>query len=849
MMTTRRAAVDEGFKEKMRQRVRELLDERDGGPSDGEVYLFDEPLSREARLAMRLATDFPTQDALDTYLEAHPDADRSNHKVVKTQRGPAKKDEPGPEDKGKGEEDKSGDKGRKEEQPPERKKPEQKLPEQKGKDDKGKSKREIFLGPDSPHHPSKAPEGEARGMAIKDALVSEFGEDAVEWRTHKVHETQLTPSVTVRFPDGTRKKYKDLSDDEQARVKQAISEGMAATKGMNDYTRADVSTMRRNMDNNLSVHDDKDVEETKNESTDEVKPEGASELAKVTRDNGRALVRKYRSAMSSVSEPMAEKCVDDYSEVLKEAVSDGSLSGVSQGDLDEFVREDVKRLVHQEVETQRRSLGDHGIRHVAGNVRSTLGMLGELASHGVSLTGKQKLMAVAIQMNHDQGYTVGEAATDISKGKAHKKQSEQLAEQEKSRYEKVFGKEDAEKIVRVIGTHDSNEIDWDEDPVGSAVRLADNTSLFGNDKVQDLFVRNPKTMALACKLRLAAQAKPDDKELQKNIKGQMHDAVDGAGFDESDAEELHRQVDEMSEGKFSTTADILSRYSGKLKGFRYEPEKKMMAVDMAYSPEGETVDALFGDQLAAQQFDKFAKDGNVQPMRGKRGKMTFKNAEGKRVFSVNIDGFDEEPISSASTGAMRSFLGRTARGELRHAAGILKRKDAGEKEVGKAKKAMDEARQKLTEKEWEELMKAFEEGKDVAALAKKLDAWPLFEAEIEYLGSKEASLRRIAAEVWLAELAWRVGVSGMQVVRKDKDTMSDTGGSSKTRRRDPDVKPPRDDVRKPFRERNRTEDEKDDDAHGRKDRDVTASFDFVTMAKSELAKWPRRLADAVRRML
>ena len=30
-----------------------------------------------------LAMDFPTQDAMDKYLKEHPDADRSNHKVVK----------------------------------------------------------------------------------------------------------------------------------------------------------------------------------------------------------------------------------------------------------------------------------------------------------------------------------------------------------------------------------------------------------------------------------------------------------------------------------------------------------------------------------------------------------------------------------------------------------------------------------------------------------------------------------------------------------------------------------------------------------------------------------------------
>ena len=41
-----------------------------------------------------LAMEFPTQDAMDKYLKEHPDADRSNHKVV-----PTKKDAPAPEHK------------------------------------------------------------------------------------------------------------------------------------------------------------------------------------------------------------------------------------------------------------------------------------------------------------------------------------------------------------------------------------------------------------------------------------------------------------------------------------------------------------------------------------------------------------------------------------------------------------------------------------------------------------------------------------------------------------------------------------------------------------------------------
>ena len=57
----------------------------------------------------------------------------------------------------------------------------------------------------------------------------------------------------------------------------------------------------------------------------------------------------------------------------------------------------------------------------------------------------------------------------------------------------------------------------------------------------------------------------------------------------------------------------------------------------------------------------------------------------------------------------------------------------------------------------------------------------------------------------------RTAARGQQLNRKDKDLMSDTGGTSKGPGREPDLKPPRDDVRKPFRTKNKPADERDPD--------------------------------------
>ena len=68
-----------------------------------------------------------------------------------------------------------------------------------------------------------------------------------------------------------------------------------------------------------------------------------------------------------------------------------------------------------------------------------------------------------------------------------------------------------------------------------------------------------------------------------------------------------------------------------------------------------------------------------------------------------------------------------------------------------------------------------------------------------------------------ASIAARVAARGLQVRRKDKDLMSDTGGTSKGREREPEKKPPRDDMKKPHRTKDKTPEQRDKDTDNDKD--------------------------------
>ena len=882
-MVLRRAQLDEKVKKQIRDRVKKLLQQKKSDPEqsdsadeqpeddnkEGTVYLFDaSDHSRSMVAVMEM-----TKRELETYKREHKLDPTTKVKIVSPKdkgkkeegekRGPAKDDEkdkaPSKKPDEKKDKSKKVEKGTPPVKAPDKQKDVKKIedkrePDKKDdkKDDKTDDKKDDKTEKREPgeplehSHPARIPEGPHRQVAIKDRLIDEFGTDAKDWKVHKLDKSQLTEGLTIKFPDGTSKKYGQLSPDEKGRVDRAVSEGLVASKSLLDYTNVSPATLQYNMKESLYVYDNQDVEESKNDSEDVISKENMGEFTSGLRENGRTVLKKYGKVMSSVSRPMAEKLVDSISDSITEAVRDGSMGNVKQRDLDEFVRESVKRVLHQELETRRRSLGDHGIRHVAGNCQSTMKMLNELQGSGMKITGKQKLMALATMVDHDIGYTVGEVGTNISIGKKHKENSINLVGQEKERMDTIFGKEDGDKVRAMIATHDDQTYEWESDPVSSAVRLADNTSLFGNDKVQDLFLRSPKATELACKLHLAAQAKPDDKKLQDDIKSRMHEVVDGDEFEEADRESLHAQINEMSEGKFSTTTDILSRFSGKLDGFKYNADKKMMNVNMRYSSEGQMVDQLFGDEVACRQFDKMADGLDGQPVRGKRGNTIFKNKDtGKPAFQLNIDGFEEE--DDPQTAAMRDFANKTARTELRRASMLMySPPPAGEKDKAKAKKAIEPAKEKFSEAEWKKLMEAFDAGdSDPGALAKQLGMWPLLQSEMSFLTGKTASsriVRRLViaaladkiAKVFLGDTTLQeavcvdrefnkdvVGSRGQQTQRKDKDLITDTGGVSKGRRREPEQKPSRSDSIDRYRTKDKTPEERDPDI------DVKASMPEV----------------------
>jgi len=671
--------------------------------------------------------------------------------------------------------------------------------------------------------PSESPPKQE--FEIREKVEKKLGpEEAKNWNTHPVHIKQLEFSdVAIEFPDGSKKKYRDLDDAGKKQVQEAISSGNIAHKGMNDYTKTDISTFKKNMTNNLALYDDASITETKSTSKEKISKENVGEFTKKAKINLGTVLDKYASSMSDISRPMAQKFIDHALSCVEEgATKDGSLADVSQEDLEEHIREDVKRMISQEVETRGRSLGDHGIRHVASDADHAFSMLNQLQAAGnKDIKAKDKLMALSILANHDTGYMVGMTATTFKKEVTtprgekvkvvdHQQNSETLARspEEVARYGRIFGKDSTDKIAKIIRTHDDcKNLDWEKEPVASAIRLSDSVSVFGEEKVQDLFLRDEEALGIVCKMRLAADAAPDDQDIQKKLKGQLHKRIDAGKYDAVDKEQLHKMADEMVEKTrdpsgelkgFSSSEDVLARISGRVNGVEYDKDKKVMKVNMTYTPDGQIVDQNFADHIALGRVGKMIREIGTSPSSGekRRGEITLQNETTKKpTVLLSIDGYDKPPEDTAVSPAVKEYQNKTVRGAFSHMRKAFPPPPIEDVSVDDAYAYVKEPEHwaKFNDKEKESMEQLFTDKKsDPEKLLKELAHWPLLESEHAYLyegmeEEKQASWRgnimstehlvmaSIATKSVFKKLAALSDEDKQKVLEKVQEKMSESG--------------------------------------------------------------------------
>lgn len=312
----------------------------------------------------------------------------------------------------------------------------------------------------------------------------------------------------------------------------------------------------------------------------------------------------------------------------------GEKAGVKKEALASLLEENTRKLAHQEVESVKRTLGDHGVRHLAVNAHQANRIFDQLEAAGIKVTPMDRFMTHQVMIDHDMGYTIPVIVKGGFKIKDnyHPQASAVLAKQQGAKYRKLFGSKMFKEYQRHVETHSGSNVDWKNDPVGSTVHLADNTHLFADKLPEVLFDTNAGVEVLT-KIKLADQVVPksletvDDKgnvKLERTpeekaefkaliggIKGQLAEAIRGRGdLPKSTKELLAKAVDEIGA---LTPKFLVSRLAGREPKFAYDKKTGDMSVNIEQSPARQAIGEIFGDDETDKQFTKMLEDFGTDP--------------------------------------------------------------------------------------------------------------------------------------------------------------------------------------------------------------------------------------------
>lgn len=208
------------------------------------------------------------------------------------------------------------------------------------------------------------------------------------------------------------------------------------------------------------------------------------------KDDLKARVGQYEDLLTGVSKGMISDTVEELRLSLEGL-------GVNESNQRALCMEAVDALIAQEHESMRRQLGDHGIHHIRGNIETAINILQVVPGNNDTL--QDVAMVYMVNIFHDTGYLTEPSRIFLDTD--HPRWSRQHYDENiRPLVAKAFGKNVAGNIATMIEEHASTDIDWENDPVKSAIRTSDNLSLFQKEKLPSLFRYVPANISVLSEL-------------------------------------------------------------------------------------------------------------------------------------------------------------------------------------------------------------------------------------------------------------------------------------------------------------------------------------------------------------
>jgi SPP1 gp7 family putative phage head morphogenesis protein len=303
---------------------------------------------------------------------------------------------------------------------------------------------------------------------------------------------------------------------------------------------------------------------------------------KLTSDNVKTIAENAKMEVRQFSTYLAGDTMGrmrDFVDHLQSVISAKSLETLDAKMVNSFATDCIHKMVYQEVESNRQQFTDHGIRHIEGNIiRMDEIMKAATDGHPDAM---DRLMGIAIMVNHDVGYTTpliregGERAIAVSKD--HTAFGEKIYGEQRSIWneDKLFSGKQYDRILDIIKTHDSTEINM-KDTLGTATRLSDNLSLFGSEKLPGMFqyVHNGESYLTA----LGKAAAEKDVVTFEKVRGDLHDAIDKTHLSEPLKRDLKSSVREIN---YLTPKFTMGVLAGSISSIQKEAGK--VVINVRYS--------------------------------------------------------------------------------------------------------------------------------------------------------------------------------------------------------------------------------------------------------------------------
>lgn len=281
--------------------------------------------------------------------------------------------------------------------------------------------------------------------------------------------------------------------------------------------------------------------------------------------NAKAELGQYSNYLAGDTNNAARDFIDHMEGLLAHP----DLTHIKAEHIDAVLRDSIRKMVYQEVESNRQQFTDHGIRHIVGNVERMDTIYKE--AMGAKSSAMDRLMGAFIMVNHDVGYTVAAVRQGgiegIKASSGHPAHSEKILREQSKQWNegKIFSKEQYDRACHLVATHDSTQLskkDW----LATSVRLSDNLALFSKDKLPGMFQYVPGGRSMLLLMGKAAGVK-NEKAFEQH-RADLHKAIDGTKLSPQLKRDLKASVKELNYLTPKYTMGSLAGEIGSIKGIK-----------------------------------------------------------------------------------------------------------------------------------------------------------------------------------------------------------------------------------------------------------------------------------------